>query len=424
MRILDLFVVASMPIMKVLMLTALGSFLALDRIDVMGESARKQLNNVVFFVFNPALVSSSLAKTVTFESIVLLWFMPFNILLTFIIGTAMGWLLVKITKAPQHIRGLILSCCAAGNVGHLPLIVVPAICREKGSPFGAPDICHTYGTAYASLSMAIGAIYLWSFVYNVVRVSSAKVNKEVNGDDSTRVMKSTGTGGMPSPTLPDQQNYSEPLLPSKNCSISVYTHELSFSCAKSKGTVKVSDFDKTWQYLRIISRKLNLKAIFAPSTTAAFIGFTIGLVPQIRNLVIGGNAPFHVVQDSASLLGDAAIPIVTLIVGGNLLRGLKGPAGICMSLVIGVIAVRYVLLPLLGIVIIKTAVRFGLVHSDPLYQFILLLHYALPPAMNIGTITQLFRAGESECSVIMLWTYGLASISLTLWSTAFLWLVS
>ncbi|KAK5843865.1 protein PIN-LIKES 3-like [Gossypium arboreum] len=424
MRILDLFVVASMPIMKVLMLTALGSFLALDRVDVMGESARKQLNNVVFFVFNPALVSSSLAKTVTFESIVLLWFMPFNILLTFIIGTAIGWLLVKITKAPQHLRGLILSCCAAGNVGHLPLIVVPAICREKGSPFGAPDICHTYGTAYASLSMAIGAIYLWSFVYNVVRVSSAKVNKEVNGDDSTRVMKSTGTGGMPSPTLPDQQNYTEPLLPSKNCSISVCTHELSFSCAKSKGTVKVSDFDKIWQYLRIISRKLNLKAIFAPSTTAAFIGFTIGLVPQIRNLIISGNAPFHVVQDSALLLGDAAIPIVTLIVGGNLLRGLKGPAGICMSLVIGVIAVRYVLLPLLGIVIIKSAVRFGLVHSDPLYQFILLLHYALPPAMNIGTITQLFRAGESECSVIMLWTYGLASISLTLWSTAFLWLVS
>ncbi|KAG4212640.1 hypothetical protein ERO13_A02G179200v2 [Gossypium hirsutum] len=424
MRILDLFVVASMPIMKVLMLTALGSFLALDRVDVMGESARKQLNNVVFFVFNPALVSSSLAKTVTFESIVLLWFMPFNILLTFIIGTAIGWLLVKITKAPQHLRGLILSCCAAGNVGHLPLIVVPAICREKGSPFGAPDICHTYGTAYASLSMAIGAIYLWSVVYNVVRVSSAKVNKEVNGDDSTRVMKSTGTGGMPSPTLPDQQNYTEPLLPSKNCSISVCTHELSFSCAKSKGTVKVSDFDKIWQYLRIISRKLNLKAIFAPSTTAAFIGFTIGLVPQIRNLIISGNAPFHVVQDSALLLGDAAIPIVTLIVGGNLLRGLKGPAGICMSLVIGVIAVRYVLLPLLGIVIIKTAVRFGLVHSDPLYQFILLLHYALPPAMNIGTITQLFRAGESECSVIMLWTYGLASISLTLWSTAFLWLVS
>lgn len=40
-----------------------------------------------------------------------------------------------------------------------------------------------------------------------------------------------------------------------------------------------------------------------------------------------------------------------------------------------------------------------------------------------GTITQLFGAGEAECSVILLWTYVLASISLTLWSTLFMWLV-
>lgn len=40
-----------------------------------------------------------------------------------------------------------------------------------------------------------------------------------------------------------------------------------------------------------------------------------------------------------------------------------------------------------------------------------------------GTITQLFGAGESECSVIMLWTYGLASVALTFWSTFFMWLV-
>lgn len=42
----DLFCVASMPVLKMLLLTALGSFLALDRIDVLGENARKQLNHV------------------------------------------------------------------------------------------------------------------------------------------------------------------------------------------------------------------------------------------------------------------------------------------------------------------------------------------------------------------------------------------
>lgn len=37
----------------------------------------------------------------------------------------------------------------------MPLIIIPAVCKEKGSPFGSPDTCHTYGLAYVSLSMAV-----------------------------------------------------------------------------------------------------------------------------------------------------------------------------------------------------------------------------------------------------------------------------
>ena len=142
------------------------------------------------------------------------------------------------------------------------------------------------------------------------------------------------------------------------------------------------------------------------------------------------------------------------------LSGLRG-SGVQKSQIVGIVFARYVALPLIGIVIVRGAFRFGLVHSDPLYQFVLLLQYAVPPAMNIGTyplslfsslhslkiafefypeeplgqtnksicilagtITQLFGAGETECSVIMLWSYALASISLTLWSTIFMWLVA
>ncbi|CAK9147671.1 unnamed protein product, partial [Ilex paraguariensis] len=43
------------------------------------------------------------------------WYMPFNVLLTFIIGSALGWILVKITRAPQHLKGLVLGSCAAGR---------------------------------------------------------------------------------------------------------------------------------------------------------------------------------------------------------------------------------------------------------------------------------------------------------------------
>lgn len=54
------------------------------------------------------------------------------------------------------------------------------------------------------------------------------------------------------------------------------------------------------------------------------------------------------------------------------------------SIVVGIVLVRYVALPVTGILIVRGAAKFGWVGSDPLYLFVLLLQFAVPPAMNIG----------------------------------------
>ncbi|CAN1349094.1 Protein PIN-LIKES 1, partial [Linum perenne] len=110
------------------------------------------------------------------------------------------------------------------------------------------------------------------------------------------------------------------------------------------------------------------------------VGFAVGVIPHVQEVVIGDKAPLRVVQDSAALLGEAAIPTVTFLKGSE----------VRSSVVIGIMAVRYIALPLTGIIIIKSAVHFGLVHTDPLYQFVLLLQFALPPAMNIGLTSPSF----------------------------------
>lgn len=407
MGLLDLFITASMPVLKVLLITALGLILALDRIDLLGQDARKHLNNIVFFVLNPALVSSNLAKTITYESLKKLWFMPFNILFTFIVGSILGWAVLQITRPPQHLRGLVVGCCAAGNLGNMLLIIIPVVCKEKGSPFGDPGVCHTYGMSYASLSMAVGAIYLWSYVYNIVRISSSRSSKEVGISDSSASICSR-----------EGSISTESLLLAK-----VPPEQLGLPSTRFDHKTQAHHGTRLKQFMENVSRKINLKRLLAPSTTGAIAGFIVGLVPQIRKLMIGDVAPLRVIENSAILLGDGAIPLLTLIMGGNLLKGLTG-SGIQKSLLLGIIVVRYIALPLIGIVVVKGAIRLGLVQHDPLYQFVLLLQFALPPAMNIGTITQLFGAGESECSVIMFWAYALASIALTLWTTFFMWLVS
>ncbi|EXB56257.1 Uncharacterized transporter [Morus notabilis] len=411
MKILGLFVTASIPVLKVLLITTLGSYLALDRVGIFPEDARKHLNTVVFYVFNPALVGSNLANTITYQSMITLWFMPVNILIAYIVGSILGWIVIQITRPSQHLRGLILGCSAAGNFGTILLIIIPTLCKERGSPFGDPDVCYTYGMAYSSLSMAIGSIYLWSYVYNIVRISATSDKEFIRKDfPVSKAAKES--------SRPDLEGSIEPLLSSTELeepgdNSDRYVLPLTASEGRAEAAVPESHLGITHRF-RMLVRKLNLKALLAPSTTGTVVGFVIGLVPQIRKTLIGTGAPLRVIQDSASLLGDGAIPALTLIIGGNLVKGLKG-AGMQKSIIVGIIVARYVVLPFLGILVLKGAVHFGMVQSDPLYQFVLLLQFAVPPAMNMG---------ESECSVIMLWTYALASISLTFWSTVFMWLVA
>ncbi|XP_008237904.1 PREDICTED: uncharacterized transporter YBR287W-like isoform X1 [Prunus mume] len=414
MELLQLFITALIPVLKILFITVLGSYLALDRVNILGEDARKHLNTVVFYVFSPALVSSNLARTITPKSIVKLWFMPVNILITFIVGSILGWILLQLTRPPAYLRGIVVGCCAGGNLGFMLLIIVPAVCKEKGSPFGAPDVCHTFALAYASLSMAIGAMYLWSYVYNIVRISAKRGTQNAHQSPERS-------------STPNQVSCTEPPLSSKESEEveDKAADQYALPCtAISEENAKMTSLGKVIkQRIMMVFGKLNLKTIFSPSTTGAMVGFVIGLIPPIRKLLIGDGAPLRVVQDTASLLGDAAIPSLTLIIGGNLLAGSRGP-GIQKSLVVGIIVVRYVALPLVGILVVKGALKFGLVHYDPLYLFVLLLQFSLPPAMNIGIMAQLFGAGEKECSVIMLWAYVFASVTLTFWSAFFMWLVA
>lgn len=40
-------------------------------------------------------------------------------------------------------------------MGNLPIVIIPAICDEKGAPFGAHDVCRSHALSYASFSMAV-----------------------------------------------------------------------------------------------------------------------------------------------------------------------------------------------------------------------------------------------------------------------------
>lgn len=166
-----------------------------------------------------------------------------------------------------------------------------------------------------------------------------------------------------------------------------------------------------------------LEELFAPPTIAAIIGLFVGAIPWLKKLIIGASAPLRVIEDTISTLGNALLPCTILILGGNLTQGIK-KSTLKPLVVIVILVVRYVLLPIAGIGVVKAAGHLGFLPHDPLYRYVLMIQFALPPAMSIGTMAQLFDIAKEECSVIFLWTYLAAMLALTIWPTIFMSILS
>ncbi|KAG4181024.1 hypothetical protein ERO13_A10G201033v2 [Gossypium hirsutum] len=398
MDIFRLFIISLMPVLKVLLVIIAGLILATQRFDLLGCDARRHLNNMVFYVFYPALIGCSLADTMTLEGLADLWFLPVNVLITCVIGSILGWILVIVTKPPRHLWGLVISCTSAANLGNMLLIILPALCEEKNNPFGGvASTCSANGKAYASLSLAIQIIYIWSVLYFLLRMYANNEVKETNSNNSI-------------------------IVAANGCTRDVLHDPVGLPQIHNDGNQKVSTTVKFKQLFMKIMRSESLRKIFAPATIAAIVGFLIGIATPIRKTFIGDNAPLHVIYSATELIGNAGIPSITLIVGANLLKGLSG-SGVGPSVIIGILIIRNIFLPISGIGVIKAAKRLSLVDEDSFYLFTLLIQYALPPATNIGTISQMLGSGESEFSMIMLWNYIVAILTLTFWIAFYMWLV-
>ncbi|KAK9129203.1 hypothetical protein Sjap_009690 [Stephania japonica] len=410
--------VSSMPVFEVLLVSLLGALLATKRFNLLPSDARKQINKLVFSVFTPCLMFASLAKTVTFQDIISWWFMPVNIGITFLIGGILGWVFVKILKLEPYLEGLVIASCSAGNLGNLLLIIVPAMCDEEGSPFGERSVCRSVGLSYASFSMALGGFYIWTHTYHLIRTSAKKLEAlQVTGQSDSDLK-------IPNKAL--DANAETNLLKSEDLVISTnsFYGDIESKLIEPESPTEVSRTDNVRWWTKLYgSLHQILEELLAPPTVGAIVGFIFGSVPWLKRLIIGEGAPLHVIQDSIKLLGDGTIPCITLILGGNLTQGLRS-SKLKSRVILGIVLIRFILMPLIGIGIVKAAYGFGLLPSDPLFRYVLMVQFTLPPAMTISTMTQLFDVAQEECSVILLWTYIVAALALTSWSTVFMYVLS
>ncbi|XP_078448453.1 protein PIN-LIKES 7-like isoform X2 [Wolffia australiana] len=320
--------------------------------------------------------------------------MVVNIGMTFVIGGALGWIVVTIVRPEADLRGPVMAVCSAGNLGNLMLVLLPAICNESLSPFGETDVCRARGLSYASFSMALGCFYLWTITHSLMR-SAYEIQKK------KLVAASVEEGAIDA----------APLLPTAASSSGLLEGEIA--------EVEERSFIKRVTEV-VVQFFMQFKS---PPAAGALTGLLFGASPWLKSLIIGPTAPFRAVYDSISLMGQGTIPCITVILGGNLTQGVR-KSRVSLSIILAVLVVKFIFLPAAGIAITEAASRLGFLPVDPLFRYALLLQYTLPPAMAIGTMAQLFDVAREECAVLFLWSYLLAAPALTLWSSVYLWILS
>jgi predicted permease len=73
-------------------------------------------------------------------------------------------------------------------------------------------------------------------------------------------------------------------------------------------------------------------------------------------------------------------------------------SGLKRAVIIAIVCIRFVIMPMIGIAVVHAAYGVGFLSHDPLYRYVLMVQFALPPAMNIGKLAVLKAPGTKSAS--------------------------
>ncbi|CAM6045682.1 unnamed protein product [Sphagnum compactum] len=393
------------PIAKVLVLCGFGAAMASPYINILPAPSRRLLSKLVFSLFLPCLIFTQLGKTVSVEKILQWWFIPVNIVLGAILGCMLGYLIALIVRPPPQFFNFFIVMIGIGNIGNIPLVIIGAICRDDGNPFGLdPETCNSDGVAYISFGQWVGAVIVYTFVYHMLAPPKDAIALHENEESCDEIdikvesMNSEHANGFSGSILLEDiqkdDSMSVPLL-----------------LPRSSDTLP-----KVWGgWLQWLAHSSNLRNIFQPPVVASFLAVVMGSVPFLRNLMFEEHSVFFFFYDSLSLLGGAMVPCIMLVLGGNLVGG-SGSSHLGVRSTIAITFTRLFLVQPIGLVVVMTADRLGfLPPNDKMFRFVLLLQQSMPSSILAGALTNLRGHAEKEASAILFWEHILGVFSLAFW---------
>lgn len=410
-----------LAIVKVIFIAAFGGFFT--RSHLLSSGAKKDLSNLVFYLFTPCLLFASVSTTADAESLLRWWPLVVFPMIWQAIAFAAGHLLVMallpalapasslplLSSSPASVPHLqrskreeVVKCLVSSlvfwNAGNLPLSLIISITRDI-EPFASDPTATSRGVAYTSITMTYLSLMCWSVAYNYLRPSSpSPLRLPIGADDTT------------------DDGDADPLAYGQHKKLDDDNDDGRRSAAE-----KATSGDKKAVAASALPWQRLAKELFTPVTIALAIALVVGLVGPLRSVFHEPGAPLKFVSDLTSTLGACAVPIILLVLGASLSNG---PQALRISrwAVVGIVGVKLLLMPVIGIAMVWTASRWGLLPDDPLFLLCLVIQASSPSATALVVITEQLGSGSGMMASLQFWQYLVAMCSVTVFIALSLYL--
>lgn len=420
---------AVLPLLKLLCLTIFGLILTQPRTQLVPKATLKLLNKLVFALFLPCAIFIHLGESITFKNFTLWWFIPVNVLISTAIGCGLGFLVAIICRPPPEFFRFTVIVTAFGNTGNLPLAIVGSVCHSARNPFGQG--CHSTGIAYVSLAQWVSALLVYTLVYHMMEPPLD--HYEVVEDEVSEIQEHVSTNDLSRPLLVEadwpgmEENETEhcktPFIARVFTGVSSISEgilpdpdSLEEGEPKSPQSIRCLAEPRMVRRIRIVAEQTPVRHILQPPMIATILAFIVGMVPPIKHVVYGDDAPLNFITDSLEMMAAPLVPAVMLVLGGMLAEGSsRNESRLGIKTTVGIIVARLLVLPLIGIGVVYLAGKANfLIRGDRMYIFVLLLQYTTPSAILFGAVASLRGYAVSESSAVLFWQhiFALCSISL------------
>lgn len=421
-------VYAVLPLLKLLCLTVIGLILAHPSTQLVPKATFKLLSKLVFALFLPCTIFIHLGETITVKNFMRWWFIPTNVLLSTAIGCLLGYLVAKICKPPPEYFRFTVIATAFGNTGNLPLAIVGSVCHSDDNPFG-PD-CYKTGVSYVSFAQWVAVLLVYTLVYHMMEPpleyfdvvdEGGEIQEPLPSNDLSRPLLVeaewpgmedretehcktpfiarvfTSASTLSHSSIPDPDSVEEPPSP------------------RSPKSIRCLVEPRMVRKLRIVAEQTPVRHVLQPPMFATLLAFIIGMVPHIKSVVYGDEAPLSFLTDSLQILAQAMVPSVMLILGGMLAEG-PNESELGVRTTVGITVARLLVLPLVGTGVVYLADQLNfLIPNDQMYRFVLLLQYTTPSAILLGAVASLRGYAVREASAMLFWQHVFALFSLSIY---------